>query len=242
MAEWFESWFDTAYYHMLYNRRNDEEASMFIRKLFESLNIPSGSKVADIACGKGRHSAVMANLGMLVHGYDLSPNSIEAARDRHIPGAEFSVQDMRQPFAESGFDAAFNLFTSFGYFDREADDVTALRNIYNMLRPGGLFVQDYINGTPLLQALPWEGTESREHVTFGLHKYYQAPFIRKHITVNDRDAVMEFEEQVKVYTVEELQRLHTLAGFHPVTLYGSYQLDSFEAAKSPRIIIISERI
>ena len=63
MAQWFESWFDTEYYHMLYNKRNDEEAEAFISGLFAALQLREGMKVADIACGKGRHSKTLNELG-----------------------------------------------------------------------------------------------------------------------------------------------------------------------------------
>jgi len=74
--EWFEDWFDTNYYHVLYQNRNEEEARRFIHNLIDHLGIPKGVKVLDLACGKGRHSITLNDLGYDVLGEDLSPNSI----------------------------------------------------------------------------------------------------------------------------------------------------------------------
>ena len=70
--KWFESWFDTAYYHALYAHRNDAEAMAFMDALVGYLRLESGAKVIDVACGKGRHAAHLAELGMDVLGFDLS--------------------------------------------------------------------------------------------------------------------------------------------------------------------------
>lgn len=241
MAEWFESWFDTEYYHKLYCNRNDDEASAFIEALFQHIKLPAGSKVADIACGKGRHSFVMAALGMDVHGYDLSRNSIEAAREKNIPRTSFFVHDIRQPYQEDGFDAAFNLFTSFGYFSDPEDDLRALKNIHAMLKPGGVFVQDYINGLPVTKNLPWQGEERRDNLLFRLRKHFDPPYIVKEIQVEDQGSISRFEERVKVYSPDELEALHTSSGFRVNGIYGNYRLQPFDAAHSPRLIIVSTR-
>ena len=52
--KWFQSWFDTSYYHILYKNRNDDEAQRFITNLVEYLNIAKDQKILDLACGKGR--------------------------------------------------------------------------------------------------------------------------------------------------------------------------------------------
>jgi len=241
VAEWFESWFDTEYYHKLYCNRNDDEASAFIEALFQHIKLPAGSKVADIACGKGRHSFVMTALGMDVCGYDLSPNSILAAREKKVPHTSFFVHDIRQPYQEHGFDAAFNLFTSFGYFSDPEDDLRALKNIHAMLKPGGIFVQDYINGLPVTKNLPWHGEERRDELLFRLKKHYNPPHIIKEIEVDDHGSISRFEERVKVYSPEELKNLHTAAGFTVSEVYGDYRLQPFVAAASPRLIIVSTR-
>ena len=69
---WFSSWFDSPYYHILYKERNFREAQIFIDNLTFYLNMDEGSKVLDLACGKGRHSIYLNQLGYDVLGVDLT--------------------------------------------------------------------------------------------------------------------------------------------------------------------------
>ena len=77
---WFESWFDTPYYHILYKERNDDEAQLLMDNLTQYLNLPEEAKILDLACGKGRHSIYLNQLGFDVTGADLSTNSIAEAK------------------------------------------------------------------------------------------------------------------------------------------------------------------
>jgi len=76
---WFASWFDTKYYHILYKERNDEEAQLLMDNLTHYLNLPEDAKILDLACGKGRHAIYLNSLGFDVTGADLSENSIAEA-------------------------------------------------------------------------------------------------------------------------------------------------------------------
>ena len=73
---WYESWFDTKYYHILYKDRNYREAQVFMDNLTHYLNLPEKAKVLDLACGKGRHSIYLNQCGYDVIGADLSEENI----------------------------------------------------------------------------------------------------------------------------------------------------------------------
>ncbi len=55
--EWYKDWFNSTYYHKLYFDRDDDEAQKFIKRLLEKLQPLNGSRMLDVACGKGRHSS-----------------------------------------------------------------------------------------------------------------------------------------------------------------------------------------
>ena len=132
--EWFETWFDSEYYHKLYKNRDDEEAEQFINNLITNLQLNSNSNILDLACGKGRHSIFLNNLGFKTVGVDLSPKSIAFARKFNNPNLHFEVRDMRKSFCKGQFDAIFNLFTSFGYFESKTENIEVLIAIENMLK------------------------------------------------------------------------------------------------------------
>jgi len=54
---WFEQWFNTEYYHILYKNRDHKEAENFIDKLYMHFGLKD-EFVCDLACGKGRHSKI----------------------------------------------------------------------------------------------------------------------------------------------------------------------------------------
>ena len=74
--EWFESWFDTPYYHLLYQDRNDREAQLFIDRLLGYLQVSGDMRMLDVACGKGRHAIYMNRQGFNVTGIDLSEQNM----------------------------------------------------------------------------------------------------------------------------------------------------------------------
>ena len=77
--DWFKNWFDSFYYHKLYAHRDSAEAQEFIDNIIEYTHPVSGSRILDLACGKGRHSVYLNKKGFDVVGVDLSQNSIEEA-------------------------------------------------------------------------------------------------------------------------------------------------------------------
>jgi len=99
----------------------------------------------DAACGKGRHSKILASAGHHVTGIDISPDSIAIAKKSESENLEFYEHDMRLPFRINYFDYAFNFFTSFGYFKTRREHDDAIRTIVKSLKPGGHLVIDYLN-------------------------------------------------------------------------------------------------
>jgi SAM-dependent methyltransferase len=84
----------------------------------------------DLACGKGRHSIYLNQLGYKVTGIDLSEQSIAHAKQFENNTLSFEVHDMTQAYPET-FDAVFNLFTSFGYFEDERSNLEQLSSLLN---------------------------------------------------------------------------------------------------------------
>lgn len=239
---WFETWFDTNYYHELYQHRDEEEARVFIATMVMYLELRAGERVLDLACGKGRHSRELLKHGLEVVGIDLSKNSIEEAKIYESEEMVFDIHDMRKSLTKFGkFDAIFNIFTSFGYFDSREEDVKSLKNVSKALLTGGQFVQDYINAESILANLPEEGNKEVGNLQFHWKKYLDNGYIVKDIEVSDEGKIRHFQERVKIYSIEELKQIHKEAGLNVVAEFGAYELDPFDAKTSPRIILISEK-
>ncbi|HEX7844517.1 MAG TPA: class I SAM-dependent methyltransferase, partial [Chitinophagaceae bacterium] len=135
--DWYKDWFNSPFYHKLYFERDENEAETFIKQLIEHLSAKPGSRMLDIACGKGRHSKILASMGFEVVGIDISPNSIAVAKQFEKDNLSFFIHDMRLPFWSNYYHYAFNFFTSFGYFKTRREHDDAIRTIARSLQPCG---------------------------------------------------------------------------------------------------------
>lgn len=234
--EWFESWFDTPYYHILYKNHDYQEAESFISKLVQRLELRRGAKIIDLACGKGRHSVYLNNLGFDVLGLDLSKKSIEFDKQFEDSDLHFKVHDMRDPIDSGKVDAVFNLFTSFGYFDNEEDDKKVFKSVADVLPENGIFVLDYLNENYVREGLKAEEIVKRGEIDFHITKQIENNFIIKNIRFEVKGQQHHYFEKVKLHTPEEINEYAEEAGFERIQVWGNYQLEEFDPATSPRCI------
>ena len=239
--DWFATWFDTKYYHLLYQDRDDVEAKNFIENLSRILTIPSDSKVLDLACGKGRHSIVLNSLGYDVVGYDLSEESIHDAQKHENDRLKFSVHDMRQPFSDGQFQSVFNLFTSFGYFNSIADNTQVLTNIKASLKPKGYLVIDFMNVKKVIQSLVPIEEKIIDGIRFCINRSYSNSHITKRIDVLDDGNKLRFEESVQTIDLDQFTHLLTDCDFDIIRTFGDFTLSEFDEKESDRLIIIAQK-
>jgi SAM-dependent methyltransferase len=245
--EWFAEWFDSPYYHLLYQNRNDEEAKVFIEKLCVHLQLAPQVAVLDLACGKGRHSITLAKLGFQVTGADLAPNSIQLAKEAQSKWAlnnlQFLVHDMRVALPNRRFGAVFNLFTSFGYFDDLTANQQVCQSISDMLAPNGLLVIDFLNAQKVISNLVANETVYRGHIRFDIKRWAIDGHIYKEITIHDPKfaaPIGPFTERVQALVSTDFQAL-LAPHFELLETLGSYYLDTFDAATSERLILIAKK-
>ena len=238
--EWFASWFDTSYYHSLYKNRDEEEAKKFIHNLAGKLNLKPNTEVLDLACGKGRHSITLNELGMNVTGVDLSANSIEIAKKAENKNLKFAVQDMRFPFENEKFEFVFNLFTSFGYFDSVEDNLKVIESVKQMLQPNGVFVIDFMNSEKVINTLVEKEVKREDDIDFHIERKYDGEHIFKHIKFSDKDESFHFTERVQALKQKDFEELLTKIGFTITNFFGNFNLDPFNSNHSDRLIIIAK--
>lgn len=243
---WFESWFNSPYYHILYQHRDDKEAELFIDHLYQHLNISPSHSILDLACGAGRHSVFMASKGNPVMGVDLAPNSIEEAKAKAIEKGlnhlvQFRVADMRQFQLELRFDFIFNLFTSFGYFDTKQENEAVLACVKKHLQPNGFLVIDYLNSKQVRAKGEERYTKELSGIEFSIHKYFEHDFVIKEIKINDQGKRSEFKEKVQLFEPHELENMLENAGLKIQGHYGDYLLHPYQDDASRSILIAKNK-
>lgn len=238
VQDWFETWFNSPYYHILYKNRDVEEAEKFIDKLVSHLNLEKGSRVLDLACGKGRHSLQFRKAGYEVVGIDLSEESIEEAKSFERDGLEFFVHDMRSLYWSEHFDLVANLFTSFGYFHDAEDDQKTISSVADSLKPSGVFVLDFLNTIKVKENLVDFEEKEIDGVRFELNRSVDDSMIQKRIHVIDGDVELDFEEQVDALGLDDFKGYFDEAGLELEATFGSYDLEPFDQETSDRLIMI----
>ena len=234
---WYSSWFDTPYYHILYKDRNYREAQLFMDNLTHYLNLPEKAKVLDLACGKGRHSIYLNQLGFNVVGADLSENSIAEASKNTNDTLHFVVHDKREPYDEK-FDAIFNLFTSFGYFDNREDDIKTLVAIKESLSEYGFAVIDFMNSQVVIDNLIPDETKEVDGITFHIKRFVKEDFIIKEIDFEDKGEAFHFTEKVRAYTLDDFKNMMEKCGIYLLDTFGDYKLKKYHKNTSERLIMI----
>ncbi len=240
--DWFATWFDTPYYHILYKNHDYREAEDFITALTSELPFPKASRVIDLACGRGRHSVFLNKLGYDVLGLDLSAQSIAHNKQFENETLHFRVHDMREPIGGENVDAVFNLFTSFGYFYDEADDKKVFQSVSDILKPGGIFILDYLNQKMVRNTLVGKTVVEREGIEFKINKKIEDDFVIKNIEFNDEGHDFSYFERVKLHTPENIASYAAEAGFEVIKLWGNYDLSEFKEETSPRCINYFQKI
>ncbi len=241
MKEWFEEWFDTKYYHILYKNRNFEDASRLVDSLENKLNFNKDQLFCDLCCGKGRHSMYLNQKGYSVIGLDLSENNIKEASKNKNNRLQFFVHDMREIFETAKFDIILNLFTSFGYFSDDSQNQKAVNAISQSLKPGGLVCIDYLNIPKNESKLNQSYIESIDGIDFRIEKKSQDGFIIKNIRFEDQNQAFEFQERVKIISHENFETYFKKAGLKLEYVFGDYDLNPYEASSSDRLILIGKK-
>jgi SAM-dependent methyltransferase len=239
--KWFQNWFNSPYYHILYQQHNNAEAEFFIDNLCRYLKPDDNSRLLDIACGRGRHAIYLNKQGYDVTGIDLSIANIQYAKQFENNRLHFYVHDMRYLFYINYFDIALNLFTSFGYFETEYDHIKALKNFRKALKPNGLMVLDFFNSNKITKALKYSDVKTIDGIDFNINKKVEGDKITKCIAFEDKGKQYAFKEEVKAFAFEDFKRFFTQSGFEVVHCFGNYKLDEFDLTTSDRLIFICKK-
>ncbi len=239
--QWFEIWFDSPLYHILYKNRNQHEAQHFIDKLLKEIPVEYG-KILDLACGKGRHAYYLAEKGYETIGLDLSESSIAFAKSMYqLPNLEFYVHDMRLPYRINYFDYIFNFFTSLGYFNDLKENEKVLESMHLGLKDNGYILIDFMNTEKILQNLVHRESKEIDGYQFYIRRENSNGKIIKHISIEKDEKLWMFREEVQTLMQHHFHTLINNTGFTLVKEYGDYELNPFNPKTSDRYILLAKK-
>ena len=238
---WFKTWFNSDYYHMLYRNRSQKEANLFIDKLILNLKLDENTRILDLGCGKGRHAYKMSKYFNHVDGLDLSDQSIAKAKEFSKSNLNFHIGDMRNFNLPNHYNYIFNLFTSFGYFENINQNIDVLNCCSLHLKKDGYLLIDYLNSELIRSQITKEEIKNIDRVIFKINKSIENNFITKKITILDNGKEESYTEKVQLFEKKQFIEMFKKSGFKLESSFGDYNLNKFDE-KSERLIMWAKKI
>jgi SAM-dependent methyltransferase len=238
-SEWHLDWFNSPFYHQLYKERDYSEATYFMNNLINRLQIDKDSSILDLACGRGRYSLYLSNIGYKVTGIDISKENISEAKKNKSDKLNYILHDMRQPLNQK-FDLILNLFTSFGYYQEDKDNISIIRSIKSNLNNEGKAVIDFFNIDYVLDNLIKYEEKTVDQTKFVINRYLENNLLIKDITIDSNNKQYKFQEKVKAYRVEDFLTMFENCNIELKEKFGDYHFNSFNKDSSPRLIMVLE--
>jgi SAM-dependent methyltransferase len=246
------NWYETAFgskYLEVYSHRDGDEATRALALIEQvcDLQVP-GTMVLDLACGQGRYSRQLAAKGHSVAALDLSMPLLERGRASQLDSFDrggtvwFVRADMRAVPFKGGFDLAINMFTSFGYFENDADNVQVLEQIEDALKPGGKWVIDYLNRPRVIATLVPEDHSEKSGLKISQYRRLgdSEKRVVKDVKIEGPEGSQQWTESVRMYGRREMEYMLEGAGLTLEKVYGDYDL-SAHGEDSSRLILTGHK-
>jgi len=241
---WWQKFFDEHYLKVY--EEVEKRTSKEVESILRMMDLKPKAKILDLCCGYGRHSIELAQRGFKVTGYDLSDFFLQKAKkDSATLGLkiEFKRGDMRKlPFVDR-FDAVVNMFTSFGFFNKETDDLKVFKGVCKALKGGGLFLLDLINREQLIRNFARRRWRPEKDFTMLEDNFFDLFTSRLESTrtlLFGNGKKTEYSFSLRLYSFAEILNLLKKAGFVLESVYGDFDFREY-SLDSPRMILISRK-
>ena len=237
-------WYETAFerdYLRVYAHRNEAAARTEAEFILARTPPESRRRILDIACGAARHLVWFSSAAEFSVGVDRSADLLDAAATRLGPlstKVKLICADMRRLPFESEFTCATLLFTSFGYFQTDKENLTVIQQASKALKPGGVFWLDYINEPHLRKNLQPHSTHTDgRRIIEQNRRITDDGRVEKQIRIVTDDGERIVDESVKLYSRERIEQMFTQAGLTVKNVWGDFDGQP-HTPNSPRLIIM----
>ncbi len=243
---WYVSFFAEDYLRIYSPFLPAEKTKRDVEDIIRLLNVPVESTILDLCCGYGRHAIPLARRGYRMTGQDLSAIFLlraQAEAETQGVQARWVQGDMRVLPYEEEFDAAINIFTSFGYLENEEEDQRVLQQVHKALKPGGLFLLETVYQPRVVRAFSPHGIIRYDDGLIVLEeRRIDLLASRNEVRISmlyPNGERAEHAQSIRIYTLTELARMLTAVGLHVQAYYGD--LDGSSLTMDSRLVIISKK-
>ena len=251
-ADWWRSLFNSLYLKTDADVVEKSENTLReVALILGHTRVKPEDRILDLCCGQGRHALALAEKGYKnVVGIDRSRYLIRLARkraaDKGFSCLQFREGDARKiRIADNSFDLITVMGNSFGYFEREEENLAVLKEISRLLRSGGTFFLDVTDGEWMKQNFSprsWEWIDQNMLVCRERTLAQDSSrLINREIVVDANKGVITDQFYAdRLYNAQELTAFLQKAGFDSISLSGNLQAESDRAA--PDLGMMANRI
>ena len=235
-SEWWKSLFNSLYIKtdgdVVENNRNTERE---VDIIIESAKLEPYDHILDLCCGQGRHSLELASRGFKnISGIDRSRYLVTLARKRaqmldpKFEKPRFREGDARKiKMEDDSLDLVLLMGNSFGYFEKEEDDASVIKEIKRVLRPNGNFILDIVDGEWIsknFEARSWEWIDQNHLVC------RERTLSSDHSRIIAREVIIHAEKGVladqfyaeRLYTYDAILAMLQRTGFENIVKHSNY--------------------
>lgn len=215
---------------------NDANTVQEVDLLIRIVGLVKSDRILDLCCGQGRHCLELARRGYsYVTGLDRSRYLIRLARKRARQKnleVSFHEGDARKfRFPESTFQCVAILGNSFGYFEREEDDLAVLESVNKVLISGGSLIMDLVDGGWMrehFERRSWEWIDNNHFVCRerSLASDAQRLISREVVVHAERGVIADQFYAERLYDRDRILDLLQQAGFINICLHGEIKTHS----------------
>lgn len=248
-SNWWESFYEDTPFELYLARQNQAEVDDTIKFLTEKLGLKPGARIFDQCCGLGSMSIPLALAGFTLVGVDLCGKYIRAAKteatQKGIATASFFQDDACSFVPSESCDAAFNWYTSFGYYEEDAENRKMLERAFEALKPGARFALDFANFqfiTADFQPTMKSSLDSPDgKIAIGRECTLEGGLMKQRWTFTMPDGKELVQHStLRAYMPADIERLFAEAGFVNIDAYGNIDGELLDN-DSTRCIVVGQR-
>lgn len=235
-----EAYSDFAYvYDRLMDNIPYKKWCNYLKELLKEYNIDSGI-IAELGCGTGNITELLAASGYDMIGIDSSISMLELANEKKLENGSSSLylcQDMREFELYGTIDACISLCDSINYITDPDELLEVFKLVNNYLETNGLFIFDF-HPRHYYKSIVGEKTiaEDREDISFIWDNYYDEEENINELSLslfvienpdsaeNDGALYRKYEELhlQRGYTLAEIKQLIAKSGMQLVAAYDAF--------------------
>ena len=248
-SKWWKSFFKNHYWDLYKNKFTEERNKREANFIYKTLNLSEKASVLDLCGGCGRIAVPLAQKGVNVHVLDFNKNFLDLAQkkaDKKRVSIETCKSDMREIPYSNKFDAVINIFTSFGYFKSEEENLKVLKEVNKSLKLNGLFLIDVQNGKWIEKNHSSKMREQNGSKTIikksNLDLENKTNRVEISILNTKNEKTTKTLHETKLYCFSELKNKIESNGFEIVKKYGNFKGEKLNTETSRRIITLARKV